>query len=129
MTRFRVTALLVRRVPVPSLPKIPNPLLDPFIFGLLLTIRLGERHARTALPALVACWIVAAYWFTASTSFANPAVAIARGFSNTFAGIRPADVPAFVLAEIGGALVALALFGWLLAPEPARPAPKPSSAP
>lgn len=98
-------------------------------FGLVGTILGGLRFRSETIPWLVGLYITAAYWFTASTSFANPAVAIARGFSNTFAGIRPADVPAFVLAEIGGALVALALFGWLLAPEPARPAPKPSSAP
>lgn len=76
-------------------------------FGLLLTILLGARHRPSALPALVASWIFAAYWFTASTSFANPAVTFARALTQTFAGIRLADVPAFVAAQLLGALVAL----------------------
>ena len=67
-----------------------------------------------------------AYWFTASTSFANPAVAIARAFSNTFAGIRPLDVPAFIAAELAGALLALALAGWLLADPQSKPEPRPA---
>jgi glycerol uptake facilitator-like aquaporin len=74
-------------------------------FGLILTIRLGSRHAKGALPALVACWIVAAYWFTASTSFANPAVTIARALTGSFAGIRWMDVPAFLAAQAVGALL------------------------
>lgn len=78
-------------------------------FGLLLTILLGARHRARALPALVAAWIFAAYWFTASTSFANPAVTLARALTRTFSGIRPDDVPAFVLAQLGGALLALAV--------------------
>lgn len=73
-------------------------------FGLLLVI-LGCRRARD-IPWMVAGWIGAAYWFTASTSFANPAITIARSFSDTFAGIRPRDVPPFILAQIIGALVA-----------------------
>ena len=56
---------------------------------------------------MVACWIGAAYWFTASTSFANPAITIARSLTNTFSGIRPTDVPAFILAQLAGALAAL----------------------
>ncbi|AZQ65888.1 aquaporin family protein [Silicimonas algicola] len=91
-------------------------------FGLLLTILGGLRHRADAVPWLVGLYISAAYWFTASTSFANPAVAIARGLSDTFAGIRPADVPAFVLAEIAGALLAAALGGWLFVPD--RNAPR-----
>ena len=91
-------------------------------FGLLLTILGGLRHRADAVPWLVGLYISAAYWFTASTSFANPAVAIARGLSDTFAGIRPADVPAFVLAEIAGALLAAALAGWLFVPD--RHAPR-----
>ena len=67
-------------------------------FGLIATILGGRRFRPDAIPWLVGLYVTAAYWFTASTSFANPAVAIARGFSDTFAGIRPADVPAFVLA-------------------------------
>jgi len=76
-------------------------------FGLLLTILLGARHRPAALPALVAAWIFAAYWFTASTSFANPAVTFARALTQTFAGIRMADVPAFVVAQVAGAMVAV----------------------
>lgn len=76
-------------------------------FGLLLTILLGVRHRPTAVPALVAAWIFAAYWFTASTSFANPAVTLARALTQTFAGIRPVDVAPFVLAQLAGALLAL----------------------
>ncbi len=81
--------------------------------GLIGTILGGLRHRPEAIPTLVGLYITAAYWFTASTSFANPAVAIARGFSDTFAGIRPMDVPGFILAEIAGALIGAALFGWL----------------
>jgi glycerol uptake facilitator-like aquaporin len=84
-------------------------------FGLVLTILLGLRSRPDAIPWLVGLYITAAYWFTASTSFANPAVAIARAFSDTFAGIRPIDLPGFIIAEIAGALVAMALAGWLLA--------------
>lgn len=83
-------------------------------FGLLLTILLGARHRPQALPALVASYIFAAYWFTASTSFANPAVTLARSLTQTFSGIRMMDVPAFVLAQGVGALVAMGLAGLLL---------------
>ena len=76
-------------------------------FGLLLTILLGARHRPAALPALIAAWIFAAYWFTASTSFANPAVTLARALTQTFAGIRLVDVPAFWLAQIVGALMGI----------------------
>ena len=76
-------------------------------FGLLLTIMLGARHRASALPALVASYIFAAYWFTASTSFANPAVTIARALTQTFAGIRPADVGGFVIAQLLGTLLAM----------------------
>ena len=75
--------------------------------GLVLTILLGMRHRLAAVPALVASYIFAAYWFTASTSFANPAVTIARSLTQTFAGIRPGDIFGFVLAQFGGAFVAL----------------------
>jgi glycerol uptake facilitator-like aquaporin len=81
-------------------------------FGLLLAILLGLRHRPRAIPMLVASWIFAAYWFTASTSFANPAVAIARGLTQTFAGIRPIDVPAFVGAQLAGAVVAVGVASW-----------------
>lgn len=85
-------------------------------FGLVAVILGGIRFREAAVPWLVGLYITAAYWFTASTSFANPAVAIARGFTDTFSGIRPADVPGFVLAQCAGALLAVALMGWLLAP-------------
>jgi glycerol uptake facilitator-like aquaporin len=75
-------------------------------FGLLLTILLGARHRPQAIPALVAAYIFAAYWFTASTSFANPAVTLARAFTQTFAGIRFADVGGFVIAQMIGAFAA-----------------------
>lgn len=76
-------------------------------FGLLLTILLGARFRPAALPALVASWIFAAYWFTASTSFANPAVTIARALTQTFAGIRPLDASGFIAAQLAGAALAL----------------------
>ena len=76
-------------------------------FGLVLTILLGVRHRPSAVPALVASYIFAAYWFTASTSFANPAVTIARSLTQTFAGIRPMDVGGFVFAQLIGASLGL----------------------
>ena len=85
-------------------------------FGLLLTVLLGAHHRPAALPSLVAAWIFAAYWFTASTSFANPAVTVARALTQTFAGIRPLDVPMFVAAQVAGALVAVFVAGVLLRP-------------
>ena len=91
-------------------------------FGLLAIILIGGHFQRAALPALVGLYITAAYWFTASTSFANPAVTIARALTNSFAGIRPLDVPPFVAAQIFGALVALALASWLLRPKADRAA-------
>ncbi len=75
-------------------------------FGLLLTILVGARHRPQAIPALVAAYIFAAYWFTASTSFANPAVTLARAFTQTFAGIRFVDIGGFVIAQMIGALAA-----------------------
>ena len=83
-------------------------------FGLVLTILAGLRFQKSAIPWLVGLYITAAYWFTASTSFANPAVAVARALTNTFSGIRPADVGGFVLAELAGAACAALLAGWLL---------------
>ena len=83
-------------------------------FGLVLTILGTVRHRREWVPASVALYIAAAYWFTSSTSFANPAITVARSLSDTFAGIAPADVPMFVLAQLAGAaaaaLVARGLF-------------------
>lgn len=84
-------------------------------FGLVAVILGGIRARPAAVPALVGLYITAAYWFTASTSFANPAVAIARAFTDTFAGINPAHVPAFIAAQIVGALIAWRLGGWLWA--------------
>lgn len=83
--------------------------------GLLLTILGGLRFKADAIPMLVGLYITAAYWFTASTSFANPAVAIARSLTNTFAGIRPIDLTGFILAQIAGALIAAAIAAWLFA--------------
>ena len=83
-------------------------------FGLVATILAGIRFNRSAVPWLVGLYITAAYWFTASTSFANPAVAIARSMTNTFSGIRPADLPGFIAAETCGAIVGLIFMGWLL---------------
>jgi glycerol uptake facilitator-like aquaporin len=84
-------------------------------FGLIVTILGGIRVARDSVPWLVGLYITAAYWFTASTSFANPAVAIARSLTNTFSGIRPADLPGFIGAEIAGALLGAVVMTWLLA--------------
>lgn len=83
-------------------------------FGLIATILGGLRFQRTAIPWLVGLYITAAYWFTASTSFANPAVAIARSLTNTFSGIRPVDLPGFIVAELLGAVLSLGLMTWLL---------------
>ena len=83
-------------------------------FGLLLTILVGSQHRPRATPTLVASYIFAAYWFTSSTSFANPAVTIARSLTQTFTGIRQADVAGFVMAQIGGALLANIVAGYFL---------------
>ncbi|QNP40558.1 aquaporin [Agrilutibacter terrestris] len=88
-------------------------------FGLLFTILLGIRQRPAAIPALVASYIFAAYWFTASTSFANPAVTLARSLTQTFAGIRPDDVSGFVLAQLAGAVLAIGAAS-LLAEKDAR---------
>jgi glycerol uptake facilitator-like aquaporin len=82
-------------------------------FGLLSIIWGVTRRRSDAAPYAVGAYITAAYWFTASTSFANPAVTLARAFSNTFAGIRPADAPGFILAQLLGAAAATLLFHWL----------------
>lgn len=94
-------------------------------FGLVFTILAGLRFRSDAIPWLVGLYITAAYWFTASTSFANPAVAIARAFSNTFAGVRPLDLPGFIVAQAIGAILAMMLAGWLLAEN--RPIAQPAS--
>jgi glycerol uptake facilitator-like aquaporin len=83
-------------------------------FGLVTTILAGIRFERASVPWLVGLYITAAYWFTSSTSFANPAVAIARSMTNTFSGIRPVDLPGFIVAELCGAVASLLLMNWLL---------------
>ncbi|MGO4440517.1 aquaporin [Rhizobium sp. RAF56] len=83
-------------------------------FGLVFVILAGIKFRADAVALLVGLYITAAYWFTASTSFANPAVAIARSLTNTFAGIRPIDLPGFIISEVLGALLALMFAGWLL---------------
>jgi glycerol uptake facilitator-like aquaporin len=87
-------------------------------FGLVGIILGGLRFRAEAIPWLVGLYITAAYWFTASTSFANPAVAIARSLSDTFSGIRPGDLLGFIAAELAGSLLAVAVFAWLLRPAP-----------
>ena len=82
-------------------------------FGLLCVIWGCSRSWPRIVPFAVACYITSAYWFTASTSFANPAVTIARALSDTFAGIRPADVPLFIAAQFAGGIAATLLFRWL----------------
>jgi glycerol uptake facilitator-like aquaporin len=94
----------------------PAQLFSEFIatFGLLAVIWGCSRRRSAAVPFAVGAYITAAYWFTASTSFANPAVTIARSASDTFAGIRPADVPGFIVAQMLGAMTATWLFHWLV---------------
>jgi glycerol uptake facilitator-like aquaporin len=86
-------------------------------FGLILTIFATHQARRDFVPVAVGLYIVAAYWFTASTSFANPAVTLARSLSDTFSGIRPADAPVFIAAQIVGAALALVFCEWLLKPQ------------
>lgn len=116
-----ITAHLMFELPVVQLSEHvrqgPSQFLSEVVatFGLIATI-LGCRRFRTEIiPVAVALYVVAGYWFTASTCFANPAVAIARSLTNTFSGIKPADAPWFILAELVGALLAAGLFRWLLA--------------
>ena len=85
-------------------------------FALIATILATSRFRPSVTPAAVGLVITSAYWFTASTSFANPAVAVARSLTNSFAGIAPASLPGFIAAELVGALLALVLFRWLLNP-------------
>ena len=86
-------------------------------FGLLAVIWGCGRARASAVPFAVGAYITAAYWFTASTSFANPAVTLARAATDTFAGIRPADVPGFLVAQLAGAAAATAMFRWLIPTE------------
>ena len=85
-------------------------------FGLIGTILAALKFRPQATPMLVGLYITSAYWFTASTSFANPAVTLARALSNTFAGIAPTSAPLFIIAQVVGAVLAAGLFGWLLKP-------------
>jgi glycerol uptake facilitator-like aquaporin len=85
-------------------------------FGLVLAIIGAQRARPDSVPALVGLYIAAAYWFTASTSFANPAVTVARAWTDTFTGIAPSGVPAFMAAQTAGALLAVPLSAWLFAP-------------
>jgi glycerol uptake facilitator-like aquaporin len=88
-------------------------------FGLLAVIWGCARSRSSVVPFAVAAYITAAYWFTSSTSFANPAVTLARSATDTFAGIRPADVPGFIVAQLAGAAAATVLFRWLIPTLPA----------
>ncbi len=92
-------------------------------FGLLAVIWGCARLRSSAVPFAVGAYITGAYWFTASTSFANPAVTLARSASDTFAGIRPADAPGFVAAQLAGAAAATLLFRWLAPPQPPQEEP------
>jgi glycerol uptake facilitator-like aquaporin len=83
-------------------------------FGLIALILVSVRHHAAAIPYAVACYIVGAYWFTSSTSFANPAVTIARSLSDAFAGIAPSGIVGFVVAQAVGTLAAVTLMGWLI---------------
>ena len=83
-------------------------------FGLLMTIMLGSHYKPGGVAALVASWVVAGYWFTSSTSFANPAVTIARALTDTFAGIRPDGVIGFIIAQLIGATLAFYTSRWLI---------------
>lgn len=87
-------------------------------FGLIGVIIGCSRSRPTVTPFGVAAYITAAYWFTSSTSFANPAVTLARAVTNTFAGVRPSDAPGFILAQVLGAVAATLLFDWLYPPAP-----------
>jgi glycerol uptake facilitator-like aquaporin len=89
-------------------------------FGLIAVILGCQRGSPQGVPYAVGAYITAAYWFTSSTSFANPAVTLARAASDTFAGIRPSDAPAFIVAQIAGALLAVLVLPWLVANRPHR---------
>jgi glycerol uptake facilitator-like aquaporin len=103
----------------------PSQALAEFVatFGLIGSILGSLRFRPEATPWIVGLYITAAYWFTASTSFANPAVTIARSLTNTFAGIAPSSAPAFIIAQLTGAVAACVAFAWLLNGSGKRPAP------
>jgi glycerol uptake facilitator-like aquaporin len=114
-----MAAHLMFRLPVISVSRHirsgPDQLFSEFVatFGLLAVIWGCSRGQKSSVPYAVGAYITAAYWFTGSTSFANPAVTVARSLSNTFAGIRPHDVPGFIVAQLLGAAAATVLFRWL----------------
>lgn len=87
-------------------------------FGLIGTILTTQRSRPEFTPTAVGLYITAAYWFTASTSFANPAVTVARGLTNSFAGIAPSSIPLFIGGQSAGAIIALIVFGWLIQEDP-----------
>ena len=93
-------------------------------FGLLSTIYGCIRFREKAVPYAVGLYISAAYWFTSSTSFANPAVTIARSLTDTFSGIRPEDAPSFICSQLIGAVLATVVFYWLLKPVGSSPRPE-----
>ena len=95
-------------------------------FGLLSVIVCGVRYRPTAVPMAVAGYVTAGYWFTASTALANPAVTVARSLTDTFSGIRPVDVPAFIVAQLVAMMTAFVVLGWMLAPK--ESAERPSQA-
>ena len=101
----------------------PGQALAEFIatFGLVGAILASLRFRAEATPFVVGLYITSAYWFTASTSFANPAVTLARSLTDTFAGIAPSSAPAFMLAQVAGSVAAVVVFGWLLAERRGRP--------
>lgn len=115
-----VTAHLMFRLPILSLSQHvrsgPSQVFSEFVatFGLLSVIWGCSRLRSNTVAFAVGTYITAAYWFTASTSFANPAVTVARSFTDTFSGIRPSDAPGFIAAQFGGALTATFLFRWLV---------------
>ena len=120
---FLAHGMFAERIFMTSLRERSGPaqLFSEFVatFGLLAVIWGCSRRRSDAVPFAVASYIVAAYWFTASTSFANPAVTMARSLTDTFSGIRPADVPGFVVAELLGAAAATLVFRWLVPSLPA----------
>lgn len=89
-------------------------------FGLVLAILLGARRKPATVPAVVALYIAAAYWFTSSTSFANPAITLARSLTDSFAGIAPADAPGFIAAQLTGAVLAVAVSRYFAGPPALR---------
>jgi glycerol uptake facilitator-like aquaporin len=119
---YRLPGLFLESRPGSLLPRAE--VFSEFVatFGLLSVIWGVSRQRSAAVPFAVGAYITGAYWFTASTSFANPAVTIARSFTNTFSGIRPADAPGLIIGQVVGAFAATFLFRWLIPslPEEAR---------